>query len=787
MGKPKKRKNKKSLSSVKKKNITRNKLNKQGVIKKQKNKEQKKEKRREKRREETRHMQMMQKKEEMSKEEELTGEDMMEMMDEDDLNTLLKANESKRIKDIEGVESQGREFKQYVLKTKDGKLVKERLPIMTEEGWKERLVVPSAANQDSLGVDLILNKYKRTHIGKKTSSKEDEDSGIGEAELSEDEEKSGDETPSGGVKSVAQILAERKRYLHEQKVKMACLALNVVQDSSKLVNLKFLLNMLTSNDPKGDVTIYKYTLQTILQVFHDLIPGYRIQENALQNSKMQKEKFISAKQEKIFIEYYKNYLKSLEDVLLSWKQEPDNLGLTAVSETVIYCLGDLLVRHPAFNYNVNIVQALVPYLTHKHDKVRKLALDSLGYAIRNDKHYFITLEIVRYVYKLAHRLRFKVKEDVFRVLLCLRGSEMKNSDEIIEQQRSTTNAITHKEKLIKKLTEKFSQKPSKKQRKEKKKMAKLNKQMESINVAEMQNIQNTHHSEIIEKVFGLYINVLKNRPYSKLMSLVLEGLAKFAHLVNMEFFSDLLELMNKFLEEGMLGKRESIHCIQTVFTILSGQGEALNVDPHRFYNQFFRILIELNAREREENIEAILDILEQMLVLRRRRVSSPNVLSFIKRIATISLLLPHHLAIPTLLKLKKLFSLFPVSEALLESDQEGFPGVFLPDIPDPEHSNSGATAIWELILAQRSFQPYVALLANNILSSVPIREVPALRSIIEKPTRRLIEEFGPSKLKFNPDIPKPSSHLKSVKRKAPKQLFQKWRVRLRRLEATRNM
>lgn len=61
---------------------------------------------------------------------------------------------------------------------------------------------------------------------------------------------------------------------------------------------------------------------------------------------------------------------------------------------------------------------------------------------------------------------------------------------------------------------------------EKKKMAKINKQMESINVAEMQNIQNTHHSEIIEKLFGLYINVLKNRPYSKLMSLVLEGLAK---------------------------------------------------------------------------------------------------------------------------------------------------------------------------------------------------------------------------------------------------------------------
>lgn len=40
-------------------------------------------------------------------------------------------------------------------------------------------------------------------------------------------------------------------------------------------------------------------------------------------------------------------------------------------------------------------------------------------------------------------------------------------------------------------------------------------------------------------------------------------------------------------------------------------------------------------------------------------------------------------------------------------------------------------------------------------------------------TLQLLEDFDQKKLKFNPEIPEPSNHLKSVKkRKAPKNLFQ---------------
>lgn len=35
------------------------------------------------------------------------------------------------------------------------------------------------------------------------------------------------------------------------------------------------------------------------------------------------------------------------------------------------------------------------------------------------------------------------------------------------------------------------------------------------------------------------------------------------------------------MEEGNLNLKDQLHCIQCVFTILSGQGSALNLDPYR--------------------------------------------------------------------------------------------------------------------------------------------------------------------------------------------------------------
>jgi nucleolar complex protein 3 len=57
--------------------------------------------------------------------------------------------------------------------------------------------------------------------------------------------------------------------------------------------------------------------------------------------------------------------------------------------------------------------------------------------------------------------------------------------------------------------------------------------------------------------------------------------------MNITFYQDLVNVIDKLIEEDNLGLREQLHCVQCIFTILSGQAAALNIDPYRFVcNQY---------------------------------------------------------------------------------------------------------------------------------------------------------------------------------------------------------
>jgi Protein involved in the nuclear export of pre-ribosomes len=70
---------------------------------------------------------------------------------------------------------------------------------------------------------------------------------------------------------------------------------------------------------------------------------------------------------------------------------------------------------------------------------------------------------------------------------------------------------------------------------------------------------------------------------------------RYAHCINLEFYEDIVNVLNQLLEHEPLGYREQLHCIQTVFTILSGQGEVLHIDPFRFYVHLYRNLLSVHA------------------------------------------------------------------------------------------------------------------------------------------------------------------------------------------------
>ena len=112
----------------------------------------------------------------------------------------------------------------------------------------------------------------------------------------------------------------------------------------------------------------------------------------------------------------------------------------------------------------------------------------------------------------------------------------------------------------------------------------------------------------------------------------------------------------KFLFQS-LTFRAKLHCVKTVFVVLSGQGEALTIDPLRFYTSLYNIILNLNAglhfdpfenyltiliyfvntAGSVDNTILLLDCIEMMFFKRRKQIPQSRLLAFIKRLSIITL------------------------------------------------------------------------------------------------------------------------------------------------------
>jgi nucleolar complex protein 3 len=69
----------------------------------------------------------------------------------------------------------------------------------------------------------------------------------------------------------------------------------------------------------------------------------------------------------------------------------------------------------------------------------------------------------------------------------------------------------------------------------------------------------------------------------RLLHPVLNGLAKFGHLMSIEYFQDVLAAFKVLLDDDdvPIQNYEKLLCLKTVFAILGGQGDHLTLDPAR--------------------------------------------------------------------------------------------------------------------------------------------------------------------------------------------------------------
>lgn len=690
-------------------------------------------------------------------------DNVMDMLDGDDLEYLEAAGSNKQRKrkladitdEAESVGIESRYSAQNLKEKSEMKIKINLLPIKNRDGQ----IISRTTEVD----------YKpKPKIPKKDAEEieEIEDEAKSEYEDSDDDVLYDDEVvkPAKEQKliSTADLLIHRQQEIERQKYRIGIICSGILEKpEDKMRNFNALFDLMEETNENGTtnlLTVRKVAILSITEIFKDILPEYRVGQVDTKMQTVRKATLERVTYENALLQQFKKFLQKLEKITASVTKRGNGRvtqQTIKIAEVAVTCLCELLVAHPYFNYVQNIAQLLVYMLNCNFPRMREEVNKCFRTVFATDKKLDMTLYIIR---RINHLIKAKSNVVHLDMITCLLALKIKNVnlDAEKENELKQKKLEGHRQRLLN---------LSKKERKRNKKLKELNKELEETRAEE--NKQSKHHklTEVVKMVFTIYFRILKNDPNSRTLSACLEGLAEFAHVINLEYFSDLIDLLNNILETTELGYREQLHCIRTIFVILTGQGEVLNIDPIRFYGHFYRNLLAVHAGKNHEDFQIVLHTLDDVLVKRRKNITQQRLLAFVKRLATLSMHLMHNGTLASLGTVKTIMQLTSMLDVILDTDTSVGSGRYDPELEDPEYCNASCTALYELTTLARHYHPTVRKVALHIANGVPATGDGSLPTEIGKLTPdEFFEKYDSSQMAFNPTIPVPRNSEPKIKK-----------------------
>lgn len=360
--------------------------------------------------------------------------------------------------------------------------------------------------------------------------------------------------------------------------------------------------------------IQKLCLVTQLAVYKDVIPGYRIRPSSEDpaDQKLSKEVKKVRSYEHALMTGYQLYLKKLAKYA-KLKGSEDKHGLSKVAIT---CACTLVNAVPHFNFRTDLLKILVGKLSsRKVDESFDKCLISIETLFKEDDEGRPSMEAVSLLGKMMKAKNYRVHESVLNLFLHLRLlSEFSG--------KASRDTVDKPHDLDGKPPKKKWEHRTKRERKAMKEDKALAKEMAQADALVSHEERDRMQSETLKLVFATYFRVLKQRQ-PNLMGAVLEGLAKYAHLINQDFFGDLLEALKDLIryseedleteetEDAEEGEdededspvrnttREALLCTVTAFALLAGQDAhnaraGLHLDLSYFTTHLFQSLLPLS-------------------------------------------------------------------------------------------------------------------------------------------------------------------------------------------------
>jgi nucleolar complex protein 3 len=462
--------------------------------------------------------------------------------------------------------------------------------------------------------------------------------------------------------------------------------------------MRQLLTLAEKNRSPSDQYTAQLAIMSLLALFKDILPAYRIrpptkQEMAVRVSKDVKKLW---DYERAVLNHYQQYLQLLEKIADGLKTDAT---VNSLSVTAILGLCELLKATFHFNFRSNLLTAVVRQMNNRQQNqvVGDACCQAVEYIFANDAQGDFAVEAVRQVSKMIMNRNFNIRAPVLATFLAL---PLRVHDD--EAQAAKLAAAANKKK-----------------RKKDKETAAIEEELKEGSATTDKIVLARCQSEMLHTVTLTYFRILKSdnlkaAHIEELLPAALSGLAKFAHLINIETVQDLLTVLKDLLKKvDVLPLDAALNCVLTAFKALHGPGKEMQVDQKEYIRPLYSQLPRLCTMENSlKHTDTVIDCLNSAFV-RRREFSIVRIAAFMKQICTVAMHTPPHSSVPLLGFVRQILQRYPSAHQMLENEQDVITsGQYTPDVYDPEHSNPCATSAWELATLRFHIHPAVAAQAD---------------------------------------------------------------------------
>ncbi|XP_047511267.1 nucleolar complex protein 3 homolog [Pieris napi] len=619
------------------------------------------------------------------------------------------------------------------------------LPIKTKEGIVQR------AEEMELSDTESNDKDKELQLEESGDEQEHQESGDEVDPESDSDLDPGEE--EGRVVTTVELLAERRNRLQHEKLRIGALCSSLLESpEKKLKNLYPILYLMEDKLKDGSLnllSVRKLATVSAAEVFSDILPEYRIRHQDYSDIKLKKDTLALYKFEKELLEFYKRYLVRVEKAAnLLRKKKGDNRKLdpptTSLALLSLRSMCSLLEAKPNFNFSTNIAQSVVPFLDSPIPEARSLVTECCCNVFKEDRKGEITLDIVRLINQLVKRRGERLQPTALDCLLSLKIADVQlDAESDIKMKKKQDEK--HKKRIVN---------LSKKEKKRAKKLKEVERELLETEAKENETARLKQLTEVTRLAFHIYFRLLKTAPRSKLLIAVLQGLAKFTHVINLEYYSDLVAILTQLVRDELVDARSRLLCVRTVLAMLSGAGDALNIDPHHFHDHLYASALTVHAASNDSENRLVLEAISAICG-RARRVSASVLLAFSKRLGTLAIQQQHHAALAALTLLHQLVQQSKSVSSLLDTEEIVGSGRFDPFAKSPEHCAAHAATLYELSALSRHYHPTTVKVANAILAGGPLPN-----ELLKMSPLQIFDNYNCSQMAFKPAIPPPAAEIK---------------------------